>query len=332
MLIEGKVNNFAYFLEDNSFITIGSDRTIKIVNKENGQYLKSFGEYESIDTIAIINNKKHIFVSEDCPPVIKMYEIESGKCIKTFAEEGEYSNNVEALEYDEKNNLLFSARNINLKVWELSTDKYIKDINNAEEDNIELYRSMRNGQINSISINSDSTFFATAGEDGRLLIWNLKTFQIVDKLYIYNFGSEFKTNYDPLLWDYKLTMLCQFNHLKKNEVIFSNPFQNYLESYNISEKKLNRFGKEELPSTICYLGTNLRKTILVSIHVIHYRKTILRKWDLFSEKLLLEIDLGAKALIKSVSFNSDDSEILIADYQGVYLYDAFSGKLLKEYS
>jgi WD40 repeat protein len=127
--------------------------------------LATLVRFDNVHTVAISPDGQ-ILASGDHKGVIKLWDLTTGKLIRTFVA---HTDTVTALAFTSNGQIVSASRDRNLKLWNIST---------------ELVRTFtgHNNAVNAIAIHPDGVTVASAGRDG-IKLWDLTTGELRNTLY-----------------------------------------------------------------------------------------------------------------------------------------------------
>ncbi len=169
---ESEINTMAFSLDNRYVITGGADRNIFLwdLQTHRAGSDNSFaetpirvytGHMAEITSTAFIKNKR--FLSGSADRTLRLWDIDSGQCLKVFKEHSEAITSIWA----DRNGLIAVCGSIDgsIRIWDIESGDILQIYNNPS------------GSVNSLTVSPDMALMLTGGNDRSLTLWQLCTGQ-----------------------------------------------------------------------------------------------------------------------------------------------------------
>jgi len=271
-----------------------SNGTIILRNTYSGEIVRKFiGHYFGINSLSFIPGGKYI-ISGAADKTIKLWELDSGKNITFFG----HASSVNSLCFDPFRSCIISCSSDNtIKIWDIYSGKIIKTLRE------------HTSSVNSVDLSKDGKYIISGSSDKTIKIWYRDTLKLYKT--IHSSSSSIKSvKFSP---DGK--SFVYINSDNKLKVFQTTEPSEILKTYDSSSCIFGDTCVSFSPNgkRLAFGSTDQKLQIL----------------DVFSQKIFKSsVDFGFPVI--SISFSPDNNNILSAG-NNLYLLDANSGKLIKDF-
>jgi WD40 repeat protein len=275
------LNEFIVFKKSNdlSFGNIIQNHDHITLSKNCGQLVKSFhGHTEKVTSIQIIKNSNK-FLSASKDKTIKIWNIESGECMKTLKG---HELGVLAILVASDSKLISSSLDQTIKIWDLS--------------NFECTNTLKvESKVNCL-VNVSENEFAGGSDDGRIIIWNsLQKIKYIEA----HESSVFS---------------CQVTN-DNLKLISSSNLDKKIKVWNLKTLRLIKEIVSDSESFFSLISNNYK---LLDCTRKFYKSSLIKLWNMNTGQCLKQIDLSydvycIKQLDKEVFAFGSEEKIIIYD-------------------
>ena len=276
-------------LDDTCLYSSSDDETIRIwYTKADYSDFTLYGHKDLISCVRLSNDGKKI-VSTDSKE-IKIWDLNNGKCLKTFSEQSRYTDSVC---FSPKDDLILTA----------SSDNMIKFFD-SETGILKKTLSGHNDYINTICFNNDGSQIVSASVDTTIKIWDSLTCSCLFTL-VGHSGSVNSAIFD-----------------KSGQLVASASSDNTIKIWNArtGELRSTLLGHS---AQILSIDFSPDGTKLVSSS----RDNLIKIWDIGNDSLINTLEGHEGSSVLSVSFSNNDGKYIVsaANDNTIRIWDVSSG-------
>lgn len=296
------------FSQDGRFILSGSgDKTVKLWDVSSGKEIRTFKGHEGVVESVCFSPDGHYALSGSADKTVKLWDIAADEAVRTFRGHTNSVNSV-CFSPDGQNILSGSddnvmsefsgSKNDMMKLWNLSSDKDIKDFSGFK------------GSIKSVCFSTDGKYaLAGNGRDKTIRIWKISTGKII---------RTFSGHSDEI---------TSVTFSRDGRYILSGSDDKTLKLWDTSSgKEIRTFsGHSSGVSSVCFSTDGI-------FALSGSDDNTLKLWEVTTGRLVRTIS-GHSGGVSSVCFSPDDKNILSGSYDRTFkLWDVTTGNLIKTFS
>ncbi|AZL53363.1 hypothetical protein EI285_01765 [Aliarcobacter skirrowii] len=248
------------------------------------------GHNKDVNSIAISSDNRYI-VSGSSDKTVKLWEINSGKLLKTFTG---HKNIVNSIAISSDNRYIVSgSADDTVRLWDFKSGKLLKTLNG------------HSNSVDSVVISSDSKYIVSGSLDKTVKLWDV------------NSGKLLKTLNGHSNWVDSVAISSD------NRYIISGGWDKTVKLWDVNSGKLLKTlnGHSDIVLSVAISSDNR--------YIVSGGDKTVKLWDVNSGKLLKTLSGHSKG-VNSVAISSDNRYIVSGSSdKTVKLWDVNSGKLLK---
>ena len=159
-------------IDGNIIITGSIDKTIKIWSLKNKKLLRTIrGHIKKISSVALSTNG-NIIASSSSDGTIRIWDIKTGQQLQILKNINPVK---KAILTPDDNQIISIDEGETIKIWDVRTGKLLNELGG-------LFSGGHTKVINNIAVSSDNKYIVSVGDDGKLILWDMKT---KENLYIF---------------------------------------------------------------------------------------------------------------------------------------------------